>query len=273
MWKDRVIAITGAASGIGRALALHFGKEGAHLAISDIDESGLEQTAEAIRRLGVQCHTLTVDVSKPREIEAWCAEVIKTFGQVDGIINNAGVSVIDGAEFVSHEDFEWLMGINFWGVIYGTQTFLPHLRKRPEAFIVNISSLFGLIGVPTQAAYNASKFAVRGYTEALRQELHGTGIHVACVHPGGIKTSITRNARHHLREGLTFPKERLVRAFENKLARVTSAEAAERIVQGMASKQKRILIGNDARIFDLVARLFPTGYDALIRKFRRKPES
>jgi len=271
MWKERVIAITGAASGIGRALAIHFGKEGARLAISDIDDSGLEQTAEAIRRLGAQCHTLRVDVSKPSEIETWCAEVIKTFGQVDGIINNAGVSVIDGAEFVSHEDFEWLMGINFWGVIYGTQTFLPHLRKRPEAFIVNISSLFGLIGVPTQAAYNASKFAVRGYTEALRQELYDTNIYVACVHPGGIKTSITRNARHHLREGLTFPKEKLVRAFENHLAKVTPDEAADLIVKGMMAKRTRILIGNDARVFDLVARLFPTGYDALIRRFNPKP--
>ena len=272
MFKDRVIAITGAASGIGRALAVHLGQRGAALALSDIDEAGLSATAAELRESGVRCHTRLVDVSKAPEVSAWCDDVIEEFGQVDGIINNAGVSVIDGAEFVSHEDFEWLMGINFWGVVYGTQTFLPHLRKRQDAYIVNISSLFGLIGVPTQAAYNASKFAVRGYTEALRQELHGSTVHVACVHPGGIRTNITRNARHHLRAGLTFPKERLVRAFENHLAKVTAEEAAEIIVEGMIAKQKRILIGKDARLFDFVARVFPTGYDALIRHFRRKPE-
>ncbi len=272
MFKDRVIAITGAASGIGQALAVHLGREGALLSLSDIDETGLKLTAEGLRESGVQCHTCLVDVSKASEVGAWCNETVEAFGHVDGIINNAGVSVIDGAEFVSHEDFEWLMGINFWGVIYGTQIFLPHLRKRPEAHIVNISSLFGLIGVPTQAAYNASKFAVRGYTEALRQELYDTNINVACVHPGGIRTNITRNARHHLRQGLTFPKERLVRAFENHLAKVTPDEAAAIIVDGMASKRQRILIGKDARLFDVVARLFPTGYDALIRHFRRKPE-
>ena len=221
MWQDRVIAITGAASGIGQALAMHLGREGAILALSDIDEDGLKARAKDLGDLGAQCHTRVVDVSKASEVEAWCHEIIDVFGHVDGIINNAGVSVIDGAEYLSHEDFEWLMGINFWGVVYGTQTFLPYLRKRPEAYVVNISSLFGLIGVPTQAAYNASKFAVRGYTEALRQELHDTSIHVACVHPGGIRTNITRNARHHLREGLTLPKERLVKSFETKLARVT----------------------------------------------------
>jgi short-subunit dehydrogenase len=273
MWKERVIAITGAASGIGQALAVHLGRQGAILALSDIDESGLNARTEDLRSLGVECHSRVVDVSQASEIEAWCHEIIEVFGHVDGIINNAGVSVIDGAEFVSNEDFEWVMGINFWGVIYGTQIFLPHLRKRPEAYVVNISSLFGLIGVPTQAAYNASKFAVRGYTEALRQELHGTNVHVACVHPGGIRTNITRNARHHLREGLTFPKERLVKVFENHLAKVTPDEAAAMIVQGMVSKRKRILIGKDARLFDLVARIFPSGYDALIRRFNRRPKS
>ena len=129
MFKDRVIAITGAGSGIGRALAVHLGQQGATLALSDIDEDGLSATAAELQESGVACHTRLVDVSKAPEVSAWCDDVIKEFGQVDGIINNAGVSVIDGAEFVSHEDFEWLMGINFWGVIYGTQTFLPHLRK------------------------------------------------------------------------------------------------------------------------------------------------
>lgn len=268
-WTESVAVVTGAASGIGRALAILLAEQGCKLALSDINEVGLEETKQLVESAGGTVHTQKVDVSHRGEMEAWAVAVMEAYGRVDMVINNAGVTVVDTAEQISYEDFEWIVNINFWGVVYGCKTFLPYLRQSPEAYIVNISSVFGMIGVPSQSAYNATKFAVRGYTESLRQELAGSNIRVSCVHPGGIKTSITRNARHQHRPGETHPREVLVDQFENKMARTSPRTAAEVIVRGMQRRKKRILIGGDARFIDWFVRVFPVGYEFLVRLMNR----
>ncbi|TNE46156.1 MAG: SDR family NAD(P)-dependent oxidoreductase [Deltaproteobacteria bacterium] len=270
VWNNRVAAVTGAASGIGRELAMVLHEQGCKLALSDVNEEGLAETRRLVEEAGGTAHTQRVDVSQRAEVEAWAEAVAEHYGGVDIIINNAGVTVVDTVEHISYEDFEWLMGINFWGVVYGTKTFLPYLRRSDEAYIVNISSIFGIISVPSQSSYNASKFAVRGFTESLRQELHDSHITVSCVHPGGIKTSITRNARHYHRPGRTFEREKLVNNFENKMARTTARRAAEIIVNGMQKKKRRILVGGDARLMDRIQRWFPVGYERLTRRRPKK---
>ncbi len=264
-WKDKVAVVTGAASGIGRELAIVLSEQGCRLALSDINEEGLAETKRLVEQAGGTVHTQKIDVAKRGEIEAWAVSIMEAYGQVDIVINNAGVTVVDSAEQISYDDFEWIVNINFWGVVYGCKTFLPYLRQSPDAYLVNISSIFGMISIPTQSAYNATKFAVRGYTESLRQELHDSTITVSCVHPGGIKTSISRNARHHLRPGLTQERETMIDQFENELTRTTPRRAAEVIVRGMQRKKKRILIGADARLIDWVVRTFPTGYEFFVR--------
>ena len=189
--RGKVVTITGAASGIGRALAVQAAKDGALLALADWDERGVNETA----RLAGASRSIArkLDVRSEEGVSAFAAEVDTELGGAHVIVNNAGVSVSDFVGTMKRADFEWLMDINFWGVVRGTEAFLPQLRTKDDAHIVNISSVFGLIGVPSQSAYNASKFAVRGYTEALRQELHGTHVRVTCVHPGGVRTNIVRN--------------------------------------------------------------------------------
>src|SRR4051812_44907877 len=183
--KDKVAAITGAASGIGRATALRLAKLGCHLGLSDVDTKGLSETARLCRELGVKVTETRVDVADREAMYSWADEIVREHGKVNIILNNAGVSVGATVEDISYSDFEWIMGINFWGVVYGTKAFLPHIKRAGEGSIVNISSVFGLIAVPAQASYNASKFAVKGFTEALRAELEidGSNIGVTCVHP------------------------------------------------------------------------------------------
>ncbi|MDX1696141.1 MAG: SDR family NAD(P)-dependent oxidoreductase, partial [Ketobacteraceae bacterium] len=194
-YRDKVAAITGAGSGIGRATALMLAEQGCHLALSDVDEKGLLETASQVS--GVRCTHHIVDVADREAVYAWANQVFQEHGRINIIMNNAGVGLGDTVEQMKYEDFEWLMNINFWGVVYGTKAFLPYLKQSGEGHIINVSSVFGLIGVPTQSAYNAAKFAVRGFTESLREELE---IEDACVsatsiHPGGIKTNIARNSR------------------------------------------------------------------------------
>lgn len=270
-WKNKVAVVTGAASGIGRALAEVLTEEGCRLALSDVNEIGLAETREIVERAGGSASIQRVDVSKRSEIEAWADTIVRTYGGVDIVINNAGVTVVDTVEDISYEDLDWIVGINFWGVVYGTKTFLPLLRKAEEGYLANVSSIFGMISVPSQGAYNATKFAVRGFTEALRQEMHGTQVSVSCIHPGGIKTSITRNARHHHRPGKTFPRDRVIEEFDRRLARTTPRQAAEIIVRGMQKKERRILVGLDARILDWLQRAFPLGYEALVRSQVQPP--
>jgi NAD(P)-dependent dehydrogenase (short-subunit alcohol dehydrogenase family) len=261
--SGKVAAITGAASGIGRATAVLMAKQGCAIAISDVNEAGLTETAEMCRPLGVRVTTQRVDVASRDAVYAWADEVVRDHGKVNVILNNAGVAVGATIQDVTYEDFEWLMGINFWGVVYGTKAFLPHIKRAGEGAIVNVSSVFGLIGVPTQSAYNAAKFAVKGFTECLREELEieGANIGVTCVHPGGIKTNIVRNARMTASKGMV--DDRSAKSFENSFI-TTPEKAASDIVNGILRNRRRVLIGPDAKAIDLMQRLLPTGYQALI---------
>lgn len=196
-FEGRVAAITGAGSGIGRALAEQLAGHGAHLALSDIDDTGLAETVRRCEGRGVKVTSAHLDVADRAAVDAWAEAVAAEHGKVNLIFNNAGVALGATVEDMSIEDMTWLMNINFWGVVYGTKAFLPHLKAAGEGHIVNISSVFGLISIPTQSAYNAAKFAVRGFTDSLRIELDAMNCGVSCttVHPGGIKTNIARNAR------------------------------------------------------------------------------
>ncbi len=263
--KNSVAVITGAGSGIGRALALRFAKENiAGIAISDFNEEGLNETFELVKDLGANVSKHFVDVSKLDQVQRFADEVLDKHGRATHIINNAGVGVIGSFEQISLEDFEWLMNINFWGVVYGTKVFLPILKQQDSAHIVNISSVFGLVAPPEQTAYCASKFAVRGFTESLRHELEDTNVRVSCVHPGGIKTNIARNSRL----GEKTPEDYKAQGvkFFDKVALTSPETAADVIVKGIKSKNLRILIGKDAHAINYVSRLFPRIYLRVIEK-------
>ncbi|MFP2912140.1 SDR family NAD(P)-dependent oxidoreductase [Pyxidicoccus sp. 3LFB2] len=271
--KDRVAAITGAGSGIGRATAALLARNGCHVALSDVNEQGLAETAEQCRSHGVQVRATRVDVAQRDAVHGWADEVARELGRVHVIVNNAGVALGATIEDTRYEDFEWLMNINFWGVVHGTKAFLPHLRAAGEGHVINVSSVFGLIGVPTQGAYNSAKFAVKGFTEALRQELEveGVPIGVTCVHPGGIKTNIARNARLTQRKG--WVDERSNKDFEKSFS-TTPERAASDILAAILKNRRRQLIGGDAVFIDLMQRLLPTFYQRLVvagaKRRRRK---
>ncbi|MCE5275735.1 MAG: SDR family oxidoreductase [Deltaproteobacteria bacterium] len=264
---NKTAAVTGAASGIGRMLAVNLADEGCNLAIADIDEAGLKETAALIgARVKVSTHI--VDVSKREEVVLFAEEASRHHGGVDIIINNAGVALGDFLETVPLEDFEWLMGINFWGVVHGTMAFLPHLRNRPEGHIINISSINGIIPNPNNGPYCAAKFAVKGYTETLAQEMHGTSIRVSCVHPGGIKTNIARNTRFNCAM-YSLSREKAICLYEDELFRTTADEAARVIISGMKRNRRRLLIGLDAKVLDLITRFFPVTAVTLSTLFTR----
>jgi len=255
-FANKVAAITGAASGIGRAMAIDLASRGADLAISDIDEDGLANTAELARRSGVEVTTTRLDVADRSAVYAWADQVVTDHHRVNLIVNNAGVALGATVAQMTIEDFEWLMGINFWGVVYGTQAFLPHLTASGEGHVVNISSVFGLVGIPSQAAYNAAKFGVRGFTEALRIELDlaDAGVSATCVHPGGIKTNIAKNARLHADPASSADLERGRRDLERAFI-TTPEKAAAVIARAIQQDKRRVLIGPDARVFNLLSRL------------------
>lgn len=253
--KNKTAAVTGAASGIGRMLAVNLANEGCNLALADINAAGLQETAKLVgNQVKVTTHIL--DVSRREQVFQYADEAAERHGGVDIIINNAGVALGDFLETVPLEDFEWLMGINFWGVVYGTMAFLPHLKKRPEGHVVNISSINGIISNPNNGPYCAAKFAIKGYTETLAQEMHGTSIHVSCVHPGGIKTNIARNTRIN-RTMFDLTKEKAVNLYEEELFRTTADDAAKIIIAGIRRNKRRILVGADAKAIDLLTRFFP----------------
>lgn len=256
-FNGKVVAITGAASGIGRALASELARRGATVAIADIDEAGLEETAKRARASGGTVSTTVLDVADRAAVFAWADQVVTEHGKANVIVNNAGVALGATVDVMAIEDFEWLMGINFWGVVHGTQAFLPHLVAAGEGHIVNISSVFGLIGIPSQSAYNAAKFAVRGFTEALRQEmkLAGHPVKVTTVHPGGVKTGIARNSTAV--EGID-PKE-LAKTFDAKLAKTTPERAAKIILEAVRKGHARVLVGPDAKLLDLIIRATGSG--------------
>jgi short-subunit dehydrogenase len=265
-------AITGAASGIGRALAFELAARGCDVALADLDEPGLQSVAKEITATHARRATVhRVDVADPKQIQDFASSAIAEFPALNILINNAGVALLGQFDEFDLSQMAWLMDINFWGVVRGTRAFMPHLQSRPQAHIVNISSIFGIIAPSGQSAYSASKFAVRGFSESLRHELAASksSVRLSVVHPGGVKTNIARRALAgaHLRESVG-PKE-LGDRFE-QLARTSPQAAAQRIVRGIERNDPRILIGWDARLLDLFQRLRPATYWALLaRAFNR----
>ncbi len=268
-FNGKVAAITGAGSGIGRALALRLASEGCSVAISDKNTDGLKETADLMVAHNVGCLQSELDVSDREAVEAWAQDVVKEFGKTDYVFNNAGVALVDRAETIEYDDFRWLMDINFWGMVYGSKAFLPHFQERKSGHIINVSSLFGLIAVPGQSAYNASKFAIRGFTEALAQELDGSGVYASSVHPGGIKTNIARNARFVNGGPDGGGHSDMIKNFDH-IAKTTPEQAADVILKGVEKKKKRILIGADARLLDRVQRLMPEKYSGFLSLLFKK---
>lgn len=265
-FKNKVAAITGAGSGIGQQLAVLLAQQGCHLSLSDVNEQGLAKTVELVADHQVRVTTKKVNVAKVEEVRAWAAETVKDHGSVNMIFNNAGVALGSTVEGASYEELEWIVNINFWGVVYGTKEFLPLIKQSGEGHIINISSLFGLTAQPTQSAYNATKFAVRGFTEALRQELdmENCGVSALCVHPGGIRTNIANAAKmNDSIRALGMHPEKSAKAF-NKLLRCPPEEAARQIIEAVQKDKRRLLIGNDAKAIDLMQRILPTGYQRVM---------
>ncbi len=266
--SDGVAVVTGAGSGIGRALAQQLAEAGSALALADVDEAGLLETSESLLTKGALVTTHVVDVADEKAVRSFAEDVAKRHGRVTLLINNAGVALEGAFVEISLDDFRWLMNINFWGVVHGVKYFLPMLKKEKRAHIVNLSSVFGLIAPPGQPAYSASKFAVRGFTECLRHELAGSAVCVSCVHPGGIRTQIVRRARIGAGVARTGLEEKAAR-FE-KLFRTSPEVAAARILRGVERREPRILIGSDAYQIDVLQRLRPATYwRTLSRRFEK----
>lgn len=260
--KGAVAVLTGAASGIGAALAPQLAARGCDLALCDINEVGLQRTAEAAAVHGVKVTAHRLDVADAAAVAALPGEVLAAHGRVSVLINNAGVALFGRFEEMSAADFEWLMGINFWGVVRMTRAFLPLLRQAPSAHIVNLSSIFGVVAPPGQAAYCAAKFGVRGFSESLRHELAGSSVSLTVVHPGGVATNIARNAR--VAQGADQAELEAGRARSERLLSLSPAVAAGDIVRAIETRAPRLLIGKDARLLDKVQRLFPASYWKLL---------
>lgn len=267
-YAGKIAVVTGAGSGIGRALAVELASRRARLAISDVNDTALGETVAMCEKNGADVHGYHLDVADRAAVLAHAEQVMRDLGEANLVVNNAGVGLMATVEEMSWEDLDWLMGINFWGVIHGTKAFLPHLIASGDGHLVNISSVFGFVGVPSQSAYNAAKFGVRGFTEALRQEMliAGHPVAVSCVHPGGIKTNIARDARA-ARD--VIPLEERADRFE-KAARTTPERAAQIILRGVDRKSPRILIGPDARLFDAAARISGARYQRVVATVMRR---
>ena len=261
--NDKVVVITGAGSGIGRALAVNCAKRGSLLAISDVDEAGLAETVELVKQAGAkEVRSDRLDVADRAAFQTYAAAVAEQFGRVNVVVNNAGVALAGDLNDLSYEDMDWIIGVNFWGVVHGTKEFLPHLIASGDGHVVNLSSLFGLLAMPGQSAYNATKFAVRGMTEALREEMliAGHNVGVTAVHPGGIKTAIARNARVSQHED----KAATAKLFDEKLARMSPERAAEIIVKGILKNQARVLVGLDAHALHNFQKFTGSRYEDVI---------
>jgi NAD(P)-dependent dehydrogenase (short-subunit alcohol dehydrogenase family) len=261
--KDKVVVITGAGSGIGQALAIEAAKEGALLAISDVNEVGLAETASRAKDAGAtDVQTARLDVADRAAFQAYAADVVAHFGRVNLVVNNAGVALAGDFVDLTYEDIDWILGINLHGVINGSKEFLPHLIESGDGHLVNISSLFGLVSMPGQSAYNATKYAVRGLTEAIREEMlvGKTGVGVTVVHPGGIKTAIARNARVSAKEDQAKTAE----LFDKYLARTTSESAAKQILKAVKKDKARLLIGLDAHAVHNFGKFTGSHYQDLI---------
>src|SRR5246500_427577 len=266
-FAGRVAAVTGAGSGIGQALALELARSGASVAISDVDTEGLAQTEEQLKAIGAPFRSDRLDVTEREAFQIYADQINKHFGKVNQIYNNAGIAFTGDVEVSTYKDIERVMDVDFWGVVNGTKAFLPHLIASGDGPVVTISSLFGLFSVPGQAAYNSAKFAVRGFTEALRQEmiLAGHPVKVTTVHPGGIKTNIARNAT--AAEGLD--KDDLAVLFD-RLANTSPQRAARIILEAVRKNKARVLVGPDAKALDLMVRLTGSGYQGLFLPVMRR---
>ncbi|HTT32885.1 MAG TPA: SDR family oxidoreductase [Methylomirabilota bacterium] len=264
-----VAVVTGAGSGIGRALAQQLAAAGSGLALADIDEAELRQTAQSLGKSSALVTTHVVDVAKEESVRDFASEVSARHGRVTLLINNAGTSLHGDFDEISLEDFRWLMDINFWGTVYGVRYFLPMLKRGPRAHIVSLSSVFGIIAPAGQVPYAASKFAVRGFTEALRHELQGSTVCVSCVHPGGIRTPIARHSRLGAGTSAAKKEENIAR-FE-RLARIPPEKAAAVILRGVERRSPRILIGVDAYQIDVLQRLRPATYwKAMAKRYEKR---
>ena len=276
-FSGKVAAITGAASGMGRQLAVRLAERGCHVAISDVNAAELEVTAERARAYGVRVTARVLDVSDRIAMQSWADDTAKEHGKVNLIFNNAGVALSSTMEGVSYDDFEWIMGINFWGVVYGTKAFMPYLKAAGEGHVINTSSVFGLCSQPGMGGYNASKFAVRGFTESLRQELdlQRCGVSATSVHPGGIKTNIARAGRVDKNiEGLLVKDSTKGAAQFEKLFITTADSAALTILKAVQRDARRVLVGPDAHLIDWMVRWFPSFYQVIVafvtKSFMRK---
>jgi NADP-dependent 3-hydroxy acid dehydrogenase YdfG len=261
-FAGKVAVVTGAGSGIGQALALELGRSGAKVAISDVDVEGLAQTEEQLKAIGAHVKADRLDVTEREAFLAYADSVAEHFGKVNQIYNNAGIAFSGDVEVSQFKDIERVMDVDFWGVVNGTKAFLPHLIASGDGHVINVSSLFGLMSVPGQAAYNSAKFAVRGFTEALRQEmvLAGHPVGVTTVHPGGIKTAIARNAT--AAEGLDVNE--LAKMFDKRLARTSPKRAAQIILEAVRKNKARVLVGADAKVLDIIVRLTGSGYQRIV---------
>lgn len=260
-FNKKNILITGAGSGIGRSLAIKFAEMGACLILTDNNLNDLVASHKQILSINAECSYYHIDVSNYTAMAELSTAVFENHGDIDILINNAGVTLMDRFADGNLDDFHWLMNINFWGVINGIKIFLPSLLRQPEAHIINISSIFGIMSMPGQAAYNSSKFAVKGFTEALKMELADTSVKVSSVHPGGIKTQIANNAR--LGSTTAASKDKLIKEF-NKLTYTSADKAAMDIIKGIQKDKRRIMVGWDAKIVDVIVRLFPSHYESLM---------
>jgi NAD(P)-dependent dehydrogenase (short-subunit alcohol dehydrogenase family) len=273
MFKDKVAVVTGAGSGIGRALAIQLAEAGARVAVSDINRAGLDETLQMLTKNGestrgsnLRAKGYMLDVSSPEAVFAHAEEVKRDFGAAHFVFNNAGATVIGTVANTSIEEYEWQLGINLWGVLYGTKAFLPMMLAQREGCIVNISSIFGLVGYPMQSAYNMSKFAVRGLTECLWSELKGTGVRAICVHPGGIKTNIERSGRRVKAAGA---EEEEFSKLTAKMLQTTPEQCAVDIVNGVRKGNKRIITGYKSSTMFWLPRLFPNAYPSLLKVFAK----
>jgi len=260
-FAGKVAVVTGAGSGIGRALAVELARSNARLAISDFDAEGLAKTEKLIHKIGAEVRADRLDVTERAAFLTYADTVNEHFGEVNQVYNIAGIGFLGDVEVTPFKDIERVMDVDYWGVVNGTKAFLPHLIASGDGHVINMSSMFGLFGVPGQAAYNSAKFAVRGFTEALRQEMAVAGhpVGVTVVHPGYVKTAIARNAGHV--EGID--KEAGIKVF-NRVAITSAHRAARSILKGVRKNRARVVVGLDGRVFDLLVRIFPAGYQRIL---------
>jgi len=268
---NKTAVVTGAASGIGRELCIQLAKTGCNIIAADINETDLQETGKTVRSLGKNISCYTVDVSDRKQVLDFSEKVEYYNNSIDIVMNNAGVAMSDvSVENIDFKDFEWIMNINLWGIINIAKAFIPKLKKSSDSYLVNTSSIYGIFAMNNAAAYTTSKFAVRGFSEALIQELYGTSVNVMTVYPGGIKTNVAKNSRWLGNINDTDEQNKQLTRFENS-AKTEPEEAAKQILLAMNKRKKRLLIGKDAKFMDIYVRINPSGYDSFVREYINKP--